>query len=296
MLYYCESSIVAADGASIRPLTGVAWEVKQTKSKIILLTGGASGIGAAIARLAIGRNHRVHIADINLEGAQSLARSIGPNASATGLDVRSPEAWTRVLDETWAAFGRLDVLINNAGIAHAGYANEVPLAKHERTVEVNFMGPMRGMLATLPRFLAQGSGHFLTVCSMTAFLPYPGLSSYAAAKHALRAFHHALALEQRASALKFTIVYPGSTETPMLDQEAQSGLALAFASPSRPAEEVGTIVLDAMEKEASEVYIPKERAQAVRRIGTNPRALLEMVIRGEAAGAERLKERLAARP
>ena len=270
-------------------------EVKQTKSKTILLTGGASGIGAAIARLAVERNHRVHIADINLAGAQSLARSIGSQASATELDVRSPEAWTRVLDETWASFGRVDVLINNAGVAHAGYANQVPLAKHERTVEVNFMGPMRGMLATLPRFLAQGSGHFLTVCSMTAFLPYPGLSSYAAAKHALRAFHHALALEQRAGALKFTIVYPGSTETPMLDQEAQSGLALAFAAPSRPAEEVGAIVLDAMEKEAVEVYIPKERAQAVRRIGTSPRALREMVIRGEAAGAERLKERLATR-
>src|SRR6202011_4980672 len=105
---------------------------------------------------------------------------------------------------------------------------------------------MNGMLATLPRFLQQGFGHFVTVCSMTAFLPFPGLSSYAAAKHALRAFHHSLALEQRDSPLKFTIVYPTSTETPMLEQEAQSGLKLAFASPSMSAESAAKIILEAM--------------------------------------------------
>jgi NAD(P)-dependent dehydrogenase (short-subunit alcohol dehydrogenase family) len=267
----------------------------MAKTKTILLTGGASGIGAATAKLAVERGHKVLIADINSAGASSVAKAIGGGASAVELDVSRADQWEQVLDAAWDRFEHLDVLINNAAIAHAGYADKVPVAHHERTMEVNFMGPVKGMLATLPRFLKQGFGHFVTVCSMTAFLPFPGLASYAASKHALRAFHHALALEQRDSPLKFTIVYPTSTETPMLEQEAQSGLALAFASPSMPAESAGNIILGAMEKQAVEVYIPHERGKILRRVGTNPRALREMVVRGEALGAEQLKARLAAR-
>lgn len=269
--------------------------MKTAKTKTILLTGGASGIGAAIAKLAVARGHEVLIADINLAGAKSVAKAIGDGASAIELDVTRPEQWEQVLDEAWGRFERLDVLMNNAGIAYAGYADQVPLAQHRHTLDVNFMGPMTGMLATVPRFLEQGSGHFVTVCSMTAFLPFPGLSSYAASKHALRAFHHAVSLEQRDSPLKFTIVYPTSTETPMLDQEADSGLKLAFASPSMSAEAAGTIILEAMEKQTVEVYIPPERGKFVRRVGTSPKSLREMVIRGEALGGENLKARLSAR-
>lgn len=263
------------------------------KTKTILLTGGASGIGAAMAKLAVERGHKVLIADINFKGAKSVAKSIGSGASAVELDITRSDQWEQVLDEAWARFERLDVLMNNAAIAHPGYADKVTVSHHQSTIDVNFMGPLKGMLATLPRFLEQRSGQFVTVCSMTAFLPYPGLASYAAAKHALRAFHHALALEQRDSPLKFTIVHPTSTETPMLEHEAQSGLALAFASPSMSADAIGTIILDAMEKNTVEVYVPHGRAKYVRRVGTSPRSLREMVIRGEALGAEKLKARLA---
>jgi NAD(P)-dependent dehydrogenase (short-subunit alcohol dehydrogenase family) len=264
------------------------------KGKTILLTGGASGIGAAAARLAVERGHQVLIGDIDFEGAKLVAQSIGTGASAISLDITQADQWARALDEAWKLFGRLDVLLNNAAVAYAGYATKVPLSDHERTVAVNFLGPMKGMLATLPRFLNQSSGHFVTVCSMTAFLPFPGLSSYAAAKHALRAFHHALALEQRDSPLKFTIVHPTSTETPMLEKEAQRGLALAFAGPSMSAEEAARIILEAMEKQAIEICIPPERGEVVRRVGSDPQALREMVIRGEAVGAEHLRARLAA--
>ena len=268
--------------------------MKKAKSRTILLTGAASGIGAAAARLAVERGHQVLLADINFEGAQSMAQSIGASASAVALDVTRAEQWQSVLDEAWRRFGRLDVLLNNAAVAYAGYASTVPLEEHERTVQVNLLGPMKGMLTALPRFLEQGAGHFVTVCSMTAFLPFPGLSSYAATKHGLRAFHHALALEQRDSALKFTIVHPTSTETPMLEHEAQSGLTLAFAGPSMSAQAAAEIIIDAMEKETIEVFVPPERAKYVRRVGTSPKALREMVIRGETVGAEHLKARLAA--
>lgn len=262
------------------------------KMKSILLTGGASGIGAATAKLAVERGHSVLIADINLKGAKSVASAIGSGASAIELDITDPHQWERVLDEAWSRFNGLDVLVNNAAVVYAGNADKVPVADHQRTLDINVMGPLRGMLAALPRFRAQGAGHFVTICSMTAFLPYPGLASYAASKHALRAFHHALALEQRDTPLKFTIVHPSSTETPMLEEEARRGLALAFAAPSWTPAAVADIIFEAMEKHKIEVYIPHERGEVVRRVGTNPRALREMVIQGEVVGAERLRARL----
>jgi short-subunit dehydrogenase len=151
------------------------------------------------------------------------------------------------------------------------------------------------MLTILPRFQAEGQGQFVTVCSMTAFLPFPGIASYAAAKHALRAFHHGFAIEQRSSPFTFSIIHPTATETPMLDQEAESDEApLCFSSVPVTADYVASVVLDAMDKKRVEVFMPPERAKTVRLLGTNPRRLKAMVEMGEAVGADRLKARRAA--
>ncbi|MEW6631051.1 MAG: SDR family oxidoreductase, partial [Pseudomonadota bacterium] len=203
---------------------------RKPKAKVMLITGAASGIGAAMAEAAARDGHKVILADINEPAARAMAAGIGSNASTKRLDIRSEENWNAVLDEVWSEHGQLDVLINNAAIVHTGFAANVSVEKHRHTLDTNFMGAAIGMLAALPRFKAQGSGHLVTVASMVAFLPFPGIASYAAAKHALRAFHHALAIEERRSPVSFTIVYPTATETPMLEQEAQDdAMALAFA-------------------------------------------------------------------
>ena len=268
--------------------------MKKTKPKTLMITGAASGIGAATARLAAERGHQVLVADINFEGAKAVAGAIGERARAISLDITSASQWERALDAAWSSFGRLDVLINNAAIVHAGRAENVAIEDHRRTMDVNVMGPLTGMLTTLPRFKAQGSGHFVTVCSMTAFLPFPGIASYAAAKHALRAFHHGLALEERDGPLSFTIVHPTSTETPMLEQEARSDeVNLAFASRPVTAEFVGEVILNAMDRKTLEVFMPPERARTVRMVGANPRSLRKLVERGEAVGFANLQARRA---
>lgn len=266
--------------------------MKKDKRKKLLITGGASGIGAATARLAAQRGYRVMIADVNTSGARAVARSIGDGALPVSLDITSERQWERVLDHAWSKLGGLDVLVNNAAIVRTGYARDVSIANHQQTLDVNYMGPLKGMMAALPRFKAQGSGHFLTVCSMTAFLPFPGIASYAAAKHALRAFHHALALEERHGPLKFTIVHPTSTETPMLEQEARDdALALAFAVPTVTAQHVASVIVDALDSDAVEVFMPPSRARAVRLVGTNPRALRKLVEKNEIIGAKNLRAR-----
>jgi NAD(P)-dependent dehydrogenase (short-subunit alcohol dehydrogenase family) len=266
--------------------------VKKKSGKTVLITGGASGIGAAAAAAAARRGHRILITDIDAEGAQRVAAAIGDGAAGAALDVTSEAQWTKVLDHAWSLYGGLDVLINNAGLNYPGNSSSVPLEGHRRTLDVNFMGAVRGMLAALSRFKERGSGHLVTVCSMASFLPFPGLAMYAASKHALRAFHYALALEERGGPVKFTIVHPGSTETPMLEKEAANDdAALAFASPTVSAEFVGNMVVNAMEEELSEVFMPADRAKAVRRIGTTQRSLLKMVESRAKIGAENLAAR-----
>jgi 3alpha(or 20beta)-hydroxysteroid dehydrogenase len=268
---------------------------RKIKPQTLLVTGAAQGIGAAIARLGAAAGHRVVVADINAAGAESVAGELGERGLAAPLDITDAGAWERTLDIAERHFGKVDVLINNAAVVSVGRAENVSLADHQRTIEVNFLGPLKGMLAALPRFKAQGHGHFVTVCSMTSFLPFPGLASYAASKHALRSFHHALALEQRDQPIDFTIIHPTSTETPMLDQEAASDEApLCFSSEPVTAEYVGGVVLDAMHRRAVEIFMPPDRARMVRMLGTNPSRLKKLVALGEEAGARNLAARRAA--
>ncbi|WP_142781816.1 SDR family oxidoreductase [Agrobacterium sp. T29] len=260
--------------------------------KVMLITGGASGIGAATVRMAAAQGHNVVIADINDEAAQNVARSAGSNVSSVRLDICSEANWKEVLDKVWADFGRLDVLINNAAIAHTGYAVDVSIAKHQHTINTNFMGAVISMLETLPRFKQQGFGHIVNISSMNAFLPFPGIASYSAAKHALRAFHHAVAIEERKGTTDFTIVYPTATETPMLEQEAEDdAMALAFAGDPVTPEAVAAAILRGIKNKSDEVYIPASRGSFVRKTGVRPQKLRELYDRNEIIGAEKLKQR-----
>jgi NAD(P)-dependent dehydrogenase (short-subunit alcohol dehydrogenase family) len=269
--------------------------MKKDKSKVYLITGAASGIGAATANLAASLGNKVVIADINDDGAKAVAAAAGANAVALHLEICSSEQWEATLDEVWKRFGRLDVLVNNAAVVHTGYARDVALSKHKHTLATNFMGPLIGMLAALPRFREQGFGHLVTICSMTAYLPFPGIASYAAAKHALRAFHHAVALEERNGPTNFTILHPTSTETPMLDKEAEDdAMALAFAGQSMTAAQVAETIMKAIKSKTVEVFMPPERGKLVRAVGVNPRSLRKLVERNEIIGRERLAARRAA--
>ncbi|HWU65277.1 MAG TPA: SDR family oxidoreductase [Ensifer sp.] len=270
--------------------------MKNPNQKTFLVTGGASGIGAALARLIAEKGNRVVIADINLQGAETMAASIGPSATAVRLDICSEQQWESVLDRVWADFGGLDVLINNAAIVHTGFVRDVAMDKHQHTMDTNFFGPVKGMLAVLPRFNAQGHGHLATVCSMTGLFPFPGIVSYAAAKHALRAFHLGLAVEERHGPLKFTIVHPTSTETPMLDKEAEDdAMALSFAGTPVTPEFVANVVLESIENNVIEAFAPPERGEVVKDLGINPDKLWALMDRNAAIGAEKLAARRAAK-
>ena len=263
--------------------------------KVMLVTGAAAGIGAAIARQAVDQGYRVAIGDIDLPAAQGLAARLGEKAVALALDICSQSSWSEALDATCRQFGALDILVNNAGVAHPGLSKDVPLEQHERTLKVNALGPMIGALTVAPYFRERGAGHIVTVCSMTSFLTMPGLVSYAASKHALRAIHFGIALEERGSPIDFTIVHPGATETKMLEQEAEMGVTAAFSRTPATPDEVASIILKAIRARKVEVSIPAARGRVVKAIGANPRRLFEVVQKNEEIGAKMLAERRARR-
>ena len=125
----------------------------RLQGKTAVVTGGASGIGAATARLFSAEGARVLIADIDLAGGEQLARELGPSALACRLDVTQESDWQRGIDELIARWGTVDILVNNAGTGTGGPVVSEPVEGHQRTLDVNVTGVWLGMRAVLPAML-----------------------------------------------------------------------------------------------------------------------------------------------
>ncbi|MGW7544788.1 SDR family NAD(P)-dependent oxidoreductase [Streptomyces sp. NPDC054770] len=262
------------------------------KSRVILVTGAAGGIGAAIAELAIARGHRVMLTDVDEDAVMARARALGERAAAQALDIRSHADWSGAFDAARARFGTVDVLVNNAGVTHTGHARALRPQQHRDIVEINLLGTITGVCTAIERMTAQGHGHIITVCSMTSFLPLPGYATYGGTKHALRAFHHSVAIEERDGPLDFTIIHPPTTRTGMLDQEmADPSAAIAFAEKSYAPEQIAAAVVDAVTAKPVEVVFPPFAGRFQRIVGVFPRLMRRVMPVVEAKGM-RQRERL----
>lgn len=201
------------------------------------------------------------------------------------LDIHDPVGWGKAFDAAEAEFGAVDVLINNAGIIHTGSVRGLTLDQHRNMVDVNLLGTMTGVLAALERMNSQGHGHIINVCSMTSFLPLTGYATYGATKHAMRAFHHSVAIEERGGPLDFTIVHPPSTRTKMLDQEmADPTSVIAFAEKAYPPERIAEAVVDAIDTKPVEVLFPPLAGQIQRIAGVFPWLMHRVIPLVEARG------------
>lgn len=261
---------------------------RTDSSLVVLVTGAASGIGAATARLAVERGYRVVLADINAAAAKALAGELGGNARGCELDVRDEHSWNGAFDAAEAEFGPVDVLVNNAGIIHTGHARSLTLAQHRDIIEVNLLGTITGVVTALARMTARGGGHIVDVCSMTSFLPLSGYATYAGTKHGVRAFHHSVALEERHGPVTFSIVHPPSTRTPMLAQEmADPSSVIAFAERSYSPESIAAAVVDAITGRPAEIVFPPVVGRIQRAVGSLPRLMYFVIPLVETAGRRR---------
>ncbi|WP_375391620.1 SDR family oxidoreductase [uncultured Sphingomonas sp.] len=185
--------------------------------KAIFITGGASGIGRAAARLFASRGWRVGIADVNEAGLAETAGEIGGMAQRHTLDVRDRDGWVRALDAfTQTSGGRLDVLFNNAGVAQGGPLADAPFDEIDRVVAINLVGVMNGAKIGHPYLKRTPGSCLLNTASASAIYGSAGLAPYSASKFGVRALTEALDGEWSADGIRVRDLVPGFIDTPLL--------------------------------------------------------------------------------
>ena len=193
-------------------------------TKIAIVTGGGSGIGAALSRALVARGDTVIVADIDGAAAERVAGELGQLASAAKVDVRDASAVQGLVDDTVAAHGRLDIMFNNAGIAVGGNDLELGVAHWDRIIDINLRGVVNGVQAAYPVMAKQGSGSIVNTASVAGLIPVPFLSPYVAVKHAVVGMSLSLRGEAKAHNVNVTVVCPGFTDTPILDSTGPDDL------------------------------------------------------------------------
>lgn len=178
-----------------------------------LITGCSSGLGRALAGRALAQGHRVVATARQPAALADLAASYPGSCRPLALDVTSPGQVATVVTQAAEAFGRLDVVVNNAGYGLVGALEEFSEEQILRNFETNFLGALRVIRAALPVLRAQGRGHFVNISAAAAISNYAGFSVYGATKCALEAVSESLAAEVRPLGLRVTIVQPGPFRT-----------------------------------------------------------------------------------
>jgi NAD(P)-dependent dehydrogenase (short-subunit alcohol dehydrogenase family) len=186
-------------------------------SKVWFITGAGRGIGAEIARAALEAGHRVVATGRKPADIEATFGPHGNDALCLALDVareqQSADAVGRAVDR----FGRIDVLVNNAGYGQLGLFEEVPATAIEQQFQTNVFGLMHVTRAVLPQMRSQRSGHIINLASIGGFMGFESSSAYCAAKFAVEGFSESLALEVARFGIRVTVVEPGFFRTDFLD-------------------------------------------------------------------------------
>ena len=186
------------------------------RGAVVVVTGASSGIGESAALLFAREGSRVVLAARRLERLEALAERIrarGGDALPVRCDVAEPECLEDIAACTKEAYGRCDVLANNAGIPGGGPFRRLTPEQVEHVVRVNLLGVMLGTQAFLPMLVEQGRGHIVNVASLAGRFATPGSSVYGATKHAVVAFSESLYYELKPLGILVTVVNPGFTRT-----------------------------------------------------------------------------------
>ena len=212
--------------------------------KVALITGAARGMGWAEARLFAEEGARVVLCDVRDDEGKAAAEEIGGAARYERLDVTSEAAWSEVVASITGALGRLDVLVNNAGIAEGAPLVEMTLESYRRVTEVNQTGVFLGMRAVAPAMREAGGGSILNISSIDGMVGMNGILSYVASKWAVRGMTKAAAMELAPFGIRVNSVHPGFIETKLgspdgVDPAITTGLVSRHAERLAPLGRVG---------------------------------------------------------
>ena len=214
--------------------------------KVALISGGAKGQGEAEARAFADEGASVVMGDVLDSEGHAAALSIGPKVSYVHLDVAKQDDWQAAVDHVEKKYGRLDILINNAGIIRYGNMIDISLDEYMAVINVNQVGCWLGMKTAAPLMAATGGGSIINISSMNGIIPGAGIMSYVASKFAIRGMTKAAALELGPLGIRVNSIHPGAIETDMSREglkharDALNGLPIKRAG--RP-EEVAKMAL-----------------------------------------------------
>ena len=235
----------------------------EVRDRVVLVTGGARGIGAAAARQLALRGAAVVLVDRDAAELERRAAQLGGRAAAIEADVTEVDALEAAVDQAVERFGGVDVVVANAGVSGAtSTVATVDPADFERVIEVNLLGVWRTVRAALPQ-VVERRGYVLVIASVAAAVPSPLLAAYAASKAGAEAFARSLRMELVHTGTRVGVGYFGFVDTDMVREalaRPEAGHAhRAIPAPLRrsiPAEAAGAAILRGIERRAKRVYAP----------------------------------------
>jgi short-subunit dehydrogenase len=241
--------------------------------KVVAVTGGARGIGRAIADRLAASGARVAIGDRDLDAAHATAREIAGTVEAFDCDVTDSASLGGFLSAVEGRWGPIDVLVNNAGVMWVGRFDEEPEAATERQLAVNLHGVIRGVKLAAPAMRARGRGHIVTVASAAAKVSPAGEATYAATKHGVFGYLAGVRAELRGSGVALSVVMPG-----VVDTELAAGTATGAARLLSPGE-VADAVVSVIRRPRFELTVPGYVGPLTRWANLLPQRARDLVLR-----------------
>lgn len=205
--------------------------MQERQSKVVLITGASSGIGEAAARLLATQGHRVYVGARRTDRLETLVQDIrakGGTAAFRALDVTSAEDMQAFVRGAEAAFGQVDVIVNNAGVMPLSPLSSLKVDEWDRMIDVNIRGVLHGIAAVLPGMERQGHGQVINVSSIGGLSVSPTAAVYCATKFAVRAISDGL--RQETSKIRVTVVCPGVVESELADTITDDTARVAMQS------------------------------------------------------------------
>ena len=187
---------------------------ERLAGKVVVITGGAGGIGRALAAAFLAKGAKVALLDLSAAALAEAALSLQPRPLTVTCDVTDAKACARAMAEVVAAEGGIDILVNNAGISHRSTFLDTTDDVLRRVMEVNYFGSVHCTRAALPSLL-QRRGQVVVISSVAGFAPLIGRTGYAASKHALHGFFDTLRAELRDAGVNVLMVCPSFIDTPL---------------------------------------------------------------------------------
>src|SRR4051812_23137249 len=247
---------------------------RSLSGKVAVVTGGARGIGQAIAQGLAREGVVVAIGDLDAAAAEAAARGLANGSIGAQLDVTDRPAFTTFLDEVERRLGPIDILVNNAGIMHVTPLEEESEASISRQLAINLHAVIHGTQEAVRRMKPRRTGHIVNVASLAGRAAAPGLATYCATKHGVIGLSEGARAELRGTGVEITVVMPGFAKT-----ELAAGVPDLRFVPRVSAEAIAAQTIEALKTPRFDVWAPRRLAAVITVGAIVPRAWREAVSR-----------------